>query len=471
MKECVLTVVSDTLKEQVIKVLQYSQDIPEPQVDDLLQKWCTAKQNFIEAWDGMIYEYPEEVEFALDEYTKNSRINHLIDIVSFNYSNQELADFIDDTRADFFDNHLSKQYICVDGNMIAAGTKIIRAFKHFEKDKKALAQMQDAASRIIQENKLTGKICLSVHPLDYLSVSENASKWCSCHSLDGDYRMGNLNYMVDESTIVCYIKTTDGDRKLPMFPDDVPWNNKKWRTLFYFSTDWTMVAAGRSYPFSCSAAMEFIKDTLFKKANLIGSRYDWSEWQNDLVDHITTKSGAEMPFDVRYVPIGHGLKPIEEVFGKTAGTHLYNDLIYSSCYKPQWIYKRRINPYFRNDTTLFVDMGITTSNTHFNIGQPVPCIRCGSYENKQIPYRMHCVPCEAEYGTEDLDDFFYCACCGQRYFYDDGYNIGDDTICYDCVEDYTMTCEKCGVIEYKEQMTYDRNREMWLCGWCYQPMY
>jgi hypothetical protein len=50
--------------------------------------------------------------------------------------------------------------------------------------------------------------------------------------------------MMDEHTMVCYLKASDSV-KLPNFPDDVPWNSKKWRVLLYLSKDLNMLMAGR----------------------------------------------------------------------------------------------------------------------------------------------------------------------------------------------------------------------------------
>ena len=82
-------------------------------------------------------------------------------------------------------------------------------------------------SRLIQENTISGRLCLSVHPLDFLSLSENQHKWRSCHALDGEYRGGNLSYMCDEVTVITYLKSKE-DTILPHFPSDVPWNNKSY---------------------------------------------------------------------------------------------------------------------------------------------------------------------------------------------------------------------------------------------------
>ena len=106
-----------------------------------------------------------------------------------------------------------------------------------------------------------------VHPLDFLSTSENTHNWRSCHALDGEYRSGNLSHMVDHSTVICYLKS-GREEKLPNFPPDVLWNSKKWRVLFYMADRWDMVFAGRQYPFSTETGLDYVKNKVFPKANL-----------------------------------------------------------------------------------------------------------------------------------------------------------------------------------------------------------
>lgn len=209
-----------TLKDNFNKVIQYSQNISEPQTDELLKKWHQAKKDFIFAFGNkLIYEFPETITFELSQQEKEENVRRFCEEEC---DNEELIDFILNNKDGFFKN------LVVDGNnIIPKGMKLLKAFKFFEKDKTKLEKLQAAASMVIQKNKIEGIFCLSVHPLDFLSASENCHNWRSCHALDGDFRTGNLSYMVDSCTIMCYLKSKD-DVVLPNFPEDVKWNNKKW---------------------------------------------------------------------------------------------------------------------------------------------------------------------------------------------------------------------------------------------------
>ena len=56
----------DIIKEQVKKVITYSQNIEEPKVDWLINSWFKAKADFITMFGGLIYEGPQ-LTFKLSE--------------------------------------------------------------------------------------------------------------------------------------------------------------------------------------------------------------------------------------------------------------------------------------------------------------------------------------------------------------------------------------------------------------------
>jgi hypothetical protein len=196
----------EDIKEQFKAVISYSQNIPDPKVDYLFREWESNKARFIKRFGGLIYEHPTQVEFTLDPKEKLTRAMEFANSVSDAYNNSALAEFIDENLDTFFENKVSRTM----GQKIPEGMKLIKAFKFFESDKSTLRSIQDYASQLIQENKIKGTLCFSVHPLDFLSSSENTYNWRSCHALDGEYRAGNLSYMVDDTTFMVYLKGADG---------------------------------------------------------------------------------------------------------------------------------------------------------------------------------------------------------------------------------------------------------------------
>ena len=63
-------------------------------------------------------------------------------------------------------------------------------------------------SQIMNDAKLSAHMCLSIHPLDYMTASYNDNNWHSCMNWEnGDYRRGVIEMMNSPYVIVAYIET------------------------------------------------------------------------------------------------------------------------------------------------------------------------------------------------------------------------------------------------------------------------
>ncbi len=455
------------IKEDFDKVISFSQNIPEPKTDKLFDIWLEAKRDIIEVFGGKyIYEYPEKVSFELGSKEKHDRVLSFAAHVESQWGYSQLAEFIENQEDGFFDNITVSDYRAWNGKLIKKGTKLVKAFKHFINNERSLTDIQNEASRIIQEDKIEGTLCLSVHPLDFLSLSENTYNWRSCHALDGEYRAGNLSYMMDRHTIICYLKATDS-AKLPSFSDDVLWNSKKWRVLLYFSSDWKMIFAGRQYPFETSVGINFVLHEVLHKAKLIrnDNRYAWTDWNNLLIDKVTLTNEIGIEFNSPYVPIGNSLIALEDLVQNDPGSKHYNDVLYSSCYKPIYAFKYSVN--------LFGDGGIpitTEVGTTFIIGGKTYCLWCGEEECLTGADTMLCEKCELEHGSSDNEMFTYCGSCGRRIFTDDAYGVGDEDICEDCYDRLASKCERCGEVVWNENIHFHETTESYVCEDCLYEM-
>ena len=398
----------EEIKEKFDKVIVYSQSgIVEPQTDKLFDLWADAKRDIIEAFGGKyIYEFPEKVTFELTEDAKNDRIQNFINYL-WDLGYDELGRFLDYQRDGFYKNGVVEEYKLSDakGTIITKGTKLVKAFKYFIKNEAVLNELQSKASQIIQENKVEGTMCLSVHPLDYLSISENTYNWRSCHALDGEYRAGNLSYMMDSSTIVCYLKG-DNEVKLPHFPDDVLWNSKKWRVLLYLSNDWKMIFAGKQYPFTTESGMQILLDKFnsnikskpsLDKWQRPGEDSRWAKWSDYVISSVDRDDPDKnyklhMDFIFNYVPVNDALIQLNELVKDKKGSKHFNDVLKSSCYKPIYTYL------IKKDSWTHDYYCRANQQTHFDIGGYTYCLRCGKEEIVDSCSTMMCYDCELAYG-------------------------------------------------------------------------
>ena len=406
----------------------------------------------------LIYEHPEPISFPLGQKERETRVNDFIQILESRWENYKLSAFVSDMKDGFFNNLTTKDYE-INGTIIKKGTKLVKAFKYFEDDKCALVDIQNYASRIIQEDKIEGKICISVHPLDYLSASENTYNWRSCHALDGEYRAGNLSYMIDKATVMCYLKS-DTDEKLPNFP--FKWNSKKWRVMLYFSDDWNMIMAGRQYPFSTDIGLNYILTDLLKHSGICRNG-SWTKWHDEFIKNLAFSDNSGC-FTLHhwYFPVGNCLLKLDDIVIDEPGSMHFNDLLNSSCYTPMYAFRSYSNSFWYVN-----ECGESNSKkTRFHIGGAVPCLECGEY-NLKISETMRCIDCEEKYGTLDDDDFGYCSCCGRHIYLDNGYWVDDDNVlCEQCLESETSRCDHCGRNVFNGELSFNRELDQYLCKDC-----
>lgn len=435
----------EEIQKQFDAVISFSQDLPQVNTDTLFHRYIVAKQKIIKQFGGkLIIELPEKVTFELSEAEKQKRVKDFLTSVDYNYENSDLAAFIDCQKEGFYDNKVITDYE-YNQTKIPKGMKLFKAFKYFEDDTETLESIQTAASMLVQEDKITGTLCLSVHPLDFISASENCHNWHSCHALDGEYRSGNVSYMVDPHTIMCYLRA-DKDYILPDFPNSVPWNSKKWRVWFYLSKDWDILFAGRQYPFTSAVGLNMAKKELIEKVFdtkftdfsdkyiEVGNCPDYSGTDGDLY--------ARNVLSDKYMTISGRLYPFRQVVKDAKFSLAFDDLTMSSCYVPQYAYKIKETRFLWEDTiTYFLDTetkGFCYNedgeivNPKFTIGGEVGCFHCG--KKMLYPGRFICGDCEDELNKNNWDTF-KCEKCGGFFNSRDGYISLDGTfICKYCAD-------------------------------------
>ena len=457
------------LKSDVSEVIRYSQNIENPMIDKLLEDWLKAKTPLMNKFfnGGVSYRSEEKITFELNDESKSERYDCFIEYVGnlIGWNDKFIRYLQSLDTEEFYQNSLFRDYIMPDNKKIQKGTKIVKSFKYFISDEKLLHDIQSKASEIIQENKVEGYLTFSVHPLDFLSSSENCFNWRSCHSLDGEYRAGNLSYMCDSSTIICYLQTGE-DVKLPNFPENVPWNNKKWRMLLHFNTDFDIVFAGRQYPFTSPGALEKIREVmlslLFTQPDpylpyYTFSKPKWSHWHNDYLSDFQYKehgeddaSGIE---NDKYIVINRGVWNINKIVKDADNSRHFNDIIRSSCYtQPYYMFEKCWYPHH---------------DIKFKIGSEVTCLYCGEHTIDSYDTMM-CPNCECAHGNSDSEEYCTCDCCGARFYEGNGYWIGEEHICSNCYETQCFTCEGCSDIFYNDEKYWDEDSKKFLCECCYK---
>lgn len=114
-------------------------------------------------------------------------------------------------------------------------------------------------------------VVLSIHPMDFLTMSDNTCGWTSCFSIKehGSSSQGPVAMMNSKCAVVAYVKNGFYDfcgHKIP---------NMAWRSLFYVDKD--IILSGKSYPYTVEPMSKEILSTLELMANTnLGWKYDVS---------------------------------------------------------------------------------------------------------------------------------------------------------------------------------------------------
>lgn len=245
---------------------------------------------------------------------------------------------------------------------------------------------------------------LSVHPCDYLEMSNTSNSWSSCHNIeDGCYRAGTLSYMLDPSTMIFY--TVENDYGTPLYEEP-----KVTREVFCYGSG--VLLQSRLYPDHTDIATATKYRHLVQSAiaKCCGAPNLWAR-QTD-IDAITT-----------YVHT-------------YSGAMHYPDYAYSE-YLPSISLLKSVN----------------TEGAEICVGADAPCLLCGEAVD--------------ESGELQCDDCLYrkeCTACGHVIPESAGYYVNDEFYCADCV----TFCDICSnpVVQELEPVADTSGRTIYVCEEC-----
>lgn len=364
------------IQVQFDKVIYHNYPINKINTDNLFREWYENKEIFISTFRDLIFETQEEISFTISSFQKqdeykdiSTRLQLFTEAPSKSVNSAVYSWFTKTvTPESLFENKTIKDYRFFDEKLqtfikIPTGAKVLKSFKYFFEDKQLLREFQDECSMILQKNKIRGHLCLSVHPLDFLSLSENACNWDTCHSLQKEFAAGNLSLMTDPSTFIIYLKSGQ-NQIISNFPDDVLWNNKKWRVLGFLSQDFKMMFAGRQYPYPIDNVLENYIYDILKQSGLIGD--NWIPWTREAYK----AKNCGFCTNIMYPRGYENMVPLINFLKISTLALNFNDLLYSSDYHyPYWTAQ------YAQDGFLELD----NEESVFEIGRPVKCLQCGNH--------------------------------------------------------------------------------------------
>lgn len=265
---------------------------------------------------------------------------------------------------------------------------------------------------------LYGSLCISIHPLDYMTMSDNACDWESCMRWNyGDYRLGTVEMMNSPCVVVGYLES-----KTPFYLDgdcseQYPWSNKKWRSLFVVTKD--CIAAVKGYPYQSEELNDEILDWLKELAETnLGWKYDLGQVITKDNHTIVNRTTGEVMFQKRI---------------KFETEYMYNDF-----------YTLTGHPAYLNSS-----INLDESIYYSGLAQ---CMQCGDiidYDDRDYVDEGASLIC-----GQCLGAYRYCEACDERLPGNDEYwyytDKGEGPYCEYCFNEIAFTCPFTGDVLLKE---------------------
>ena len=276
----------------------------------------------------------------------------------------------------------------------ALGYKNIKLFNEWKKQ-----------INLINSNCLNKvNLVISINPIDFMTMSDNACNWSSCMSWikNGCYNSGTIEMMNSNIVAVAYVEAINNFSITLDENNIIKIPNKSWRTLVYCHKN--IIMAGKSYPYKnddlSKEVIKFMKETVEKS---FGWKYQYGP---QLYKDISNFHGN---YFLKYVcePTYNNKKKI--VF-HTDG--MYNDIIEDTDCN-YWCYRNK------------------TSGLKLNLSGKNTCICCGkvkfetndNYSPEDIRNKKICFECSSNRRCPICDTV--------SYYSDNEYNLCSE----DCKKD------------------------------------
>lgn len=322
--------------------------------------------------------------------------------------------------------------------LVNKGAKISKLLgklaKFFELSETKYEEFRIAHSQFLNQDTIKGTLCLSIHPMDYVTMSDNDSGWDSCMNWqnEGDYRIGTVEMMNSPCVLIAYLRAKE-DMEFGWGNKLSHWNNKKWRQLYIVTKD--LISDIRQYPWHNDElnglCMKWIKD--LATANLGWEYSNLCTYFNNFRDANYNNFCLELSDEPYSIDI-------------------YCDKMYNDVYS--------------KDQKCFIGIN-APHEIEIDYSGYSECMNCGREINDISDTCM--LLCD------DCSNAIRCSCCGDIIHDDDYYWIDDDTcLCYDCYTEKAGTCEDCGDAFYNEDLNevrlYKDDKITWryvyLCSCC-----
>ena len=261
-------------------------------------------------------------------------------------------------------------------------------------------------SQVLNQKRLKGNLCLSIHPMDFITMSDNDCGWSSCMAWmeePGDYRLGTIEMMNSPYVIIAYLETGED---MWISGEGYVWNDKKWRQLYVVTPE--LILGNKQYP--------YVNDELQGLC---------INWVRDLMQ----KTPGYGPYDEEAIQLRNNNYNIVKDMRVQFNLHfnyMYND-----------IYDTRL-AYVAYDR--LKDWLVEGNRDWYgkNLSGAAVCTNCGvEIEPESVdPRSVNCHSCSGSWQCEH--------CHSWQSNYEPSYGVDGMEVCEYCYYEDSESCEVCG---------------------------
>ena len=341
--------------------------------------------------------------------------------------------------------------------------KILAKFiQEFDGPEDEFEQFRIWHSKQLNQKRMDGELCLSIHPLDFMTMSDNANDWSSCMRWmplrkskvwnHGDYRGGTVSCMNSPYIIVAYLHNPEHKFKIN---DDWEWNSKQWRELFIVQEE--VINEVKGYCFQdenlTNTVLMWIKELAAQNLN-----WTYDNKEVNISENVNTKE-----------------KPIYLLY--EAGTFMYNDIGTLPLHRGRINLEKILNNSSIQEVKKDKNKDIWSYFLDVPYGGEATCMCCGCIIDPDNAS-------EDAVFCNDCDNVSRCACCGEPIRRSELYWVDeyDSPICEYCWEnessydafEYDSTHLISNMEDISLLLGYDENgNKVWYdyTVYCYQPQY
>lgn len=293
---------------------------------------------------------------------------------------------------------------------IEPGQKIIKTiqkvlnFYGYNMSNGLFEEFRNKVSNITTSSNIKSNLVLSIHPIDYMTMSDNNCGWSSCMSWtnNGTYSNGTIEMMNSNMIIVAYLESDN-----PFIVNNHVIPNKSWRTLLYVHKN--ILVTGKSYPYHNSELDKKVLEELYKLVNK-NLKWDYKYKEQEYKDLYSYLPNKEDQINNLWV----SKKQIVIITGHA----MYNDLLEDK------------------DSVYFCYRNIPKKGMVLNASGKNTCLICGLQHYVTTSEKI-CNSCKENYSCCNCDNVD----SSKKHFEisvvdDNNYRVYREHICEHCIDEY-----------------------------------